>query len=130
MKNITYLDSMPYHEIPELLGSADVGLCLYRNMNYEPYGFHLSPLKLYDYLASELVVIGSKMGQIEEVIKDDRNGYLVDDDVDNMVRLIDYISENPTRAKAVAAEGRKLVTNFYHWDRAADETMGLISECI
>ena len=130
LKNVTYIKSMPYDEIPELLGCADVGLCLYRIMEYEPYGFHFSPLKLYDYLASELVVIGSKLGQIDEVIEDGKNGYLVGDDVEEIVRLIHHICENPAKSKAVATEGRKLVTNFYHWDRAAQETLELIRECI
>jgi glycosyltransferase involved in cell wall biosynthesis len=130
LKNVTYIDSVPYLEIPELLGSADVGLCLYRIMEYEPYGFHLSPLKLYDYLASELVVIGSNLGQIAEVIEDGRNGYLVDDNVNNLVSLLEMISRNPSRAVVMAAEGRKAVENYYHWDRAADDTLELIRECI
>lgn len=130
LKNITYIDSVPYLEIPELLGSADVGLCLYRIMKYEPYGFHLSPLKLYDYLASELIVIGSKMGQIEEVIEDGRNGYLVNDDVNCMVSLLELIGRDSVKAKAMAAEGRNTVKNFYNWDRAANDTLKLIRNCI
>jgi len=130
LTNVTYIDSLPYFEIPELLGSADVGLCLYRIMKYEPYGFHLSPLKLFDYLASELVVIGSKMGQIAEVIDEGKNGYLVDDNVETMVSLLISINGNPARAKVMALEGRKLVTGFYHWDRVAEDTLELIRDCI
>lgn len=130
LTNVTYIDSIPYLEIPELLGSADVGLCLYRMMSYEPYGFHLSPLKLYDYLASELVVIGSNLGQIKEVIRHGDNGYLVDDDVHLIIDLLKRIQESPVRSKEMGKEARKTVTEYYNWDRVADDTLELINDCM
>ena len=61
-------------EIPHLMSTADIAVAPYPRLDHELW---LSPLKLYEYMASGTVVVASEGGQIMDVIEDGRNGLLV-----------------------------------------------------
>ena len=59
--------------IPGLLASMDVAVA-----PYPPAGmFYSSPLKLYEYMAAGLPIVASRIGQVEEVIRDGLTGMLI-----------------------------------------------------
>jgi glycosyltransferase involved in cell wall biosynthesis len=60
-------------EIPGLLASLDVAVAPYPPVSL----FYSSPLKLYEYMAAGLPIVASRIGQVEEVIKDGLTGLLV-----------------------------------------------------
>jgi glycosyltransferase involved in cell wall biosynthesis len=58
--------------IPGLLASMDVAVAPYPPTST----FYSSPLKLYEYMAAGLPIIASRIGQVEEVIRDGLTGML------------------------------------------------------
>lgn len=59
--------------IPGLLASMDVAVAPYPATGT----FYSSPLKLYEYMAAGLPIVASRIGQVEEVIRDGLTGMLI-----------------------------------------------------
>jgi len=120
-ENIIVLDEKDYFEVPTYIASADVGFCLYDN--YSWFGkFYGSSLKLFDYMACGLPVIASGLGQIREVIRHGKNGILVDNSVDEIIKQIFFLKNNPEIARRIGQEARQDVERYYNWERVGEET--------
>lgn len=115
-ENTRYLGRIPYSEIPIYMASANVGLCIYKNIDFYKK-FFFSPLKLFDYMASGLSVIGSNVGQIKLVIEENKNGLLTDTSVDDLIEKILYLKANNELASKMGARGREAVVKRYNWGR-------------
>ena len=128
-ENITLIDPKKYFDLPPYIASAAAGLCLYHDQgwNGKLYG---SPLKLFDYMACGLPVIATDSGQISEVIKDRRNGILVNNDLDKIIDSILFLKNNPEKAKQIGLEARKDIENYYNWERVGEETEKILKNLI
>lgn len=108
--------------LPSFLSHAHVGLCIYNDYNWSPIGFYGSSLKLFDYMAMELVVIASDMGQIAEIIKDGENGLLTDGSIEDIIRKIKYSKEHYVSLTNMRGNARRLVETTYNWEKVAEKT--------
>ncbi len=72
--------------------TMDAALCLRRGIG----GVYGSPLKLFDYMAAGLPVVGTRVGQISEVIEDGVSGYLVgEDDAADVAAALCKLAQDP-----------------------------------
>lgn len=115
--------------LPGFLSFAHVGLCLYKDYSWSPIGFYNSPLKLYDYLSMELIVIGTKMGQIADVLEDGRTGFFTSNDVDDVISKIRHARDAYPSLEPMRAAARQLVVEKYNWENVAGETGKFIEAC-
>jgi glycosyltransferase involved in cell wall biosynthesis len=91
------------HDIPEILAASDLVV----DASYAGLGLTGS---LREALAVETPVIGTSLEGIPELITDGETGLLVPPrNPDALAQAILRVIENPTRAKAMARAGRKLV---------------------
>ncbi len=127
--NIVLMDEKRYFDLPPFIASADAGLCLYHNPGVNGK-FHFSPLKLFDYMACGLPVIATDIGQISDVIKHQRNGILVNNNIDKIVDNILFLKNNPEKAKQIGCEARKDIENYYNWERVGEETEKILKSLI
>jgi glycosyltransferase involved in cell wall biosynthesis len=67
-------------------------------------------------------VIASNMGQISAVIKDNKNGLLTDNRIDDIVEKILKCKNNPNFSENIGNQARKTVIDYYNWDRAVKQT--------
>lgn len=128
--NILFLGPKEYLDMPSYLASADVGLCLYYE---EEFGskFYRSPLKLFDYMASGIPVVATKIGQIAEVVKDGQSGFLIEkNDIGDVVEKILFLKNNPKTAKDMGKKGREAVENYYNWQRVGEETEAVFKQLL
>jgi glycosyltransferase involved in cell wall biosynthesis/GT2 family glycosyltransferase len=126
--NVRYLGRVPYEQMPEYMASADVGLCIYDEIDFYP-AFFFSPLKLYDYMASGIPVIGSMVGQIASAVADYACGVVTDTTADDIVAKILYLKNNPAVAEALGANGRKAVLDQCNWESVVagtEEVMNIV----
>jgi len=114
-ENMLYIGQIPYHTMPVYMASADVGLCIYEHIDFY-HTFFFSPLKLYDYMASGLPVIGSDVGQIKAVVKDHHNGLLTDTSVDSIIKSILHLKRDRALAQEMGFRGREAVIAKYNWN--------------
>lgn len=120
---------VPHAELPFVLAQMDAALCLYRPMPWSPAGFYNSPLKLFDYLAAGLPVVGSRLGQIAEVIEHEQSGLLVGDDANEVAAALERLASNRELRARLAAAGLERVQSAYTWDHTGDR-IGAILETL
>lgn len=127
--NLLFVGQIPYSEISRYVASVDIGLCIYENIDFYK-NFYFSPLKLYDYMASSLPVIGTNFGQIKHVIETYKCGLLTDNTVEDLIEKIMFLKNNPEIASEMGRRGRKAVVEKYNWDNVALQTESILLETI
>lgn len=119
--NVHYYGAVRYDSLPAWLAAMDVGLCLYQP---GPSDFG-SPLKLFDYMASGLAVVGTPQPQVCEIF--DQLGQLdllvPHDDPPALVDLLVALAANRDRVRAQGQAARKLIVDCYNWRRTVAKTL-------
>ncbi len=122
--NVYYHGAEEYDKLPAWLSAMDVGLNMYKSGPAD----YSSPLKLFDYMASGLAVVSTDQPQAREVFQQlGQTDLLVP--TDNPAALADVLRKlaaDRQRGKTQGAAGRKLVIDFYNWQRAARDTLAAI----
>jgi len=124
--NLLMTGPVPYHQVPGYLARAQVGLCLYGDFHWSRFGCYLSPLKLFDYMACGLTVVGSRAGQIAEVIEDGVDGVLTGQDPAEIHAALRHLQTRPDLCRSFGEAARRKVVENYNWRRAAEDTADLL----
>jgi glycosyltransferase involved in cell wall biosynthesis len=122
--NVRYYGAERYEALPHWLSAMHVGLCLYQP-GPSDYG---SPLKLYDYMASGLAVVGTPQPQVQEIFEQlNQTDWLVPhDDPQQLAALLRQLATNRDRIRAQGQAGRKLIVDRFNWRRTVSNTMQAI----
>ncbi len=64
-EKVVFTGLRPYHELPILLKECDIGLAVFRPIRYLKYAF---PLKVVEYMAAGLPVIGAAGTETEKIV--------------------------------------------------------------
>lgn len=112
---VKFTGQVHHKEIPRLIGASDTAVAPVPEMDRDSW---LSPMKLFEYMASEVAIIASNAGQINEVIEHNRNGLLVTPGnplelAGAMKRLI----EDPTLRMQLSHRAREDAVKNYAWER-------------
>ena len=100
-------------EVPGLLASMDAAVAPY---SPQP-NFYFSPLKLFEYMAAELPVVASRIGQVAEVIRDEVNGLLVPPgDPIALAAAIHRLKESPDLGRRLGQAARATVLREHTWN--------------
>ncbi|MAZ41047.1 hypothetical protein CL654_02930 [bacterium] len=100
--NIHFLGHKPFHEVPKYLKAADVlvlpnsGKSFGRRTTHSLYD--TSPIKMFEYMASGVPIVASRLPSIEEVLNE-KNAILVEpDNSKNLAAGIERVLDYPSRA--------------------------------
>jgi glycosyltransferase involved in cell wall biosynthesis len=129
VQNATVLTgAVPADEIPGLLASMDVGVAPYPRLAH----FYFSPLKVYEYLAAGLPVVASRIGQLEQIIRDGHNGLLYPaGDARALASALERLRTAPAWRARLGQEARAQARQKHTWQAAARrllEIAGLTSD--
>ena len=117
---------VPHNEVPKYIAASDVGMMPLRaTLNHNCY----VSFKLFEYWGIGKPVVVSRVAAISEIVKDGINGVLVNPG--NKVDLaggILSILEDPEKAKAMGAKGRKLVEEKYNWQNLMDNEQQIYNQ--
>ena len=104
--NIKFLGTVDYNVLLNFFSITTVHI-------YLTYPFVLS-WSMLEAMAMESLIIGSKTPPVEEVIKNNKNGILVDFfDYNKLSNLINKVLDNPESYKNLKKEARKTIINNY-----------------
>jgi glycosyltransferase involved in cell wall biosynthesis len=127
-ENILCLRAVDYIHLSPIVAACDVCLCLYHNQFGE--NFYLSPMKLFDYMAMAKPVIASELGQIKTIIKNNQNGMLTNNNVDDIVSKIQFLKSHKNKAVAMGKQARTEILKYYNWDRVTRNIEELLIQCV
>ena len=117
-QSVKFIGFQPHSEIPYILNAADIAVAPYHKVENEI--FLGSPMKLFEYMASEVATVASNIGQISEVINDGVNGLLVPpEDPHALASALRTLIENPRLRSQLGQQARK--------DRAGEEVENYFS---
>lgn len=127
--NIIFNGHVENSKIPQIQSSYDILLMPYKNKvlgrGTEDISRWMSPMKMFEYMASGKVIISSSLSVIQEVLNDD-NAYLVNpDNIDEWVNTISHIMKNKQEAILKTKQALKDVQN-YTWQNRANKIMEVI----
>jgi len=126
---IVLAGQVPHADLAGVLARMDAALCLYRPMPWSPAGFYNSPLKLFDYLAAGLAVVGSRLGQIAEVIEDGTSGLLVGDSASEVAAALERLARDRALTERLGAAGLRRLETEYTWNHTGDR-IGAVLETL
>lgn len=114
--------SVPPEAVPRLLASMDVAVA-----PYPPQAeFYFSPLKLYEYMAAGLPVVASRIGQIQEAIRDGVDGVLCPPgDAPALAAALLRLADDPALRVRLGRAARQIVIAERTWSAVAERIIGL-----
>ncbi len=112
--SVRFTGLLAHAEVPELMAAADVAVVPYPVMKHDLW---LSPLKLFEYMASGTAVVASRVGQLKDVIQDNHNGLLVPPgNASAMAAALKRLIDDPTLRLRLGQQARKDAVRKHSWD--------------
>jgi glycosyltransferase involved in cell wall biosynthesis len=111
---VQFVGLVPHAEVPRLITAADVAVAPYPPLQHDLW---LSPLKLFEYMASGVVVVASDVGQLADVVRDSNNGLLVPPgDVSAMAAALAKLISDPALRSRLGQQAREDAVRKHSWE--------------
>ena len=118
-KNLVVTGFVPNAQLPLYQAACDALLMPYQvkvsASSGGDIGKYLSPMKLFEYMASERVILSSDLPVLREVLNPENAILLPPDELDAWYKAILYIKNHPNLAKKLSTQARRDVEK-YTWD--------------
>lgn len=115
----TLTGAIDWRDVPERVAALDVGIMASSNW----YG---SPLKIFEYGAGGVCIVGPRVEPVTEVMRDGEDGVLVTPgDADELERVLLGLVREPERRATLAARFHTRVREEYTWSRVAERIRAL-----
>ena len=124
LANLVITGGLPHEEILRHIDSFDIGLNLFKK---SPLTHGACPIKLFEYMAFKKPVISTR---IQEVQRLDEDFIYWADNVDELVKTITDILDNPAAVTPRVERGHKALMSHYTWPGIADEFLEKVSEAV
>lgn len=109
---------------------SDACVALHPDYPWSDYGFHNSPMKLFEYMACMAPVVTSNRAQMAELIVHGENGLLCDDTPDGILDQLIALRDNPQKAAKVGRRGWDLIQQGMNWKQNARTTLELFQQLV
>lgn len=124
--NIVFVGQIAHTEVKKYLFAADVLLMLW---SWDVPTIHIcSPLKVFEYLAAERIIVGQAFPTITEVLEDGHNALLADPDSFDELRDKMKIALSIDYPNTMSKNARKTVLRQYTWQKRVQEILGHLGE--
>lgn len=119
--NVVFYPPVPYLEVPKYFAAADLGLCLYREIDWSRHGFFFSPLKLFDYAASGVPVLYTDIPELDRVAHS-LGMKVAEADVQDLANKILQLKQDSNLHHQLAEKAQRSVSSYYNWTRVGQQT--------
>ncbi|MFH1307309.1 MAG: glycosyltransferase family 4 protein [archaeon] len=122
-KNILCVGELDYKDLPKYYSACDI--TIFPSL-FEGFG-----IPILESMACKIPIIASKTGEAENIIKNDKNGILID--IGNSTQLYDAIlrlSKSRKLRKRIGTLGRKSILEYYSWNKIAKKYIKLYKEVL
>jgi glycosyltransferase involved in cell wall biosynthesis len=117
-------DLVPVSEVPAYLAACDI---VAMSFPWTPhYAYHMSPLKMFEYMAAEKPILATQLPSVMEVLVDGKNAVLVEpDNPKALAQGIRRIMEDKEFSRRISAQARQDVIT-YTWEERAQKILCFI----
>lgn len=117
--NVIFKGKIPFNEVSYYYRKSKIGLVLLHPI--QKY-LRAIPVKMFEYMANGLPIIGSDLPHIREVVNQSSCGRIVDlGDPKAIWQEIANILNNPEIYKECSLNGKGAIKNTYNWDEMAEK---------
>jgi glycosyltransferase involved in cell wall biosynthesis len=120
-QTVHFLPPVPHDEMPVWQSAADI-LVLPNTGKADISVRHTSPMKLFEYMASERPIVASDLPSIREILPLDAGFYFKPDDPDSLAAAITSVLSSPDRARECVMRAHRTVQS-YTWAKRAERLM-------
>jgi glycosyltransferase involved in cell wall biosynthesis len=121
---IIFIGKVPHAEVPVYLKAFDLLLAPFPSN--EHYSYYMSPLKIFEYMASKRPIIATDLPSLKEILTD--SALLVGPgNADNLKTGISEIFDNKELAESLAEKAFKEVSEKYAWRKRAQNILNEIN---
>jgi len=125
---VTFPGFIAHEKVSRYVNAADIAVVPVPKMQVNMW---LSPMKLFEYMASGKAVIASAMGQIKEVVRDGENGLLVPaGDETALVDALTRLIEDETLRMNLGKQAREDAVNGHSWSQYLKRLENVFNEAI
>ena len=118
VNNVRFLGRVEHKKVRDELLKADVLLALWSNSVKTIE--YCSPLKVFEYMEVEKLIIADGFTPIKEVLTHNVNSLLATpDDFESLCNAIQKVHDNPTSLLGLGVGNRHLISSKYSWDKRA-----------
>ena len=122
--NVYLVGSVSHEEVPRWIRCFDMAFLL-----ADEGAFHYSPLKLYEYLASGCPVVAAQVGEIAQVIPQERGGLLVSPgDAAATADAIVRLARDTALRRRMALEARQVAEGGGSWRTRAEKLLSSLED--
>ncbi|AET70711.1 glycosyltransferase [Desulfosporosinus orientis DSM 765] len=121
--NVHLRGKVPYEQVPSILAGSSIALVpLLPTLNYQK----AIPVKLLEYMAAGLPVVGSRFGYIEEIVQQNQCGLLTEPgDPESLARAVCSLLEDPNKGLKYGHNGWEAFHREYTWEKEQNKLLSL-----
>ena len=118
--------AVPPGEVPGLIASMDAAVAPYPGRS----PFYFSPLKVYEYMATGVPVVASRIGQLIELLEDGRCGVLCPPgEPGALADALARLRREPELRRQLAERARMKILREATWDGVAGRLLAVLERC-
>lgn len=122
-QHVTLTGAVDHDHVPDFIRAFDVALAPYPAAAHT---FYFSPLKIFEYLACGIPVVGARLGQLAELVVDGETGRLYPaGDFNALVACCEAVLADADAARAMGARAAALVRTHHTWTQNARRVVEL-----
>ena len=110
---IHFLGYLPYEELPNTLGCANIFLL---PMADKPYNWGRWPNKMGDYMCMGRPTVANPIGDIKDLMEREEIGLLAGATPEDFAQKIIFLLENPDIAEKLGQNARQVAVEQFNWD--------------
>jgi len=117
-----FTGSVPHSEIPSLLNSMNVAVAPYPKIEK----FYFSPLKVFEYMMAGLPVVASNIGQLNDLIQNEKNGFLYPpENIEALSKILLRLKENSHLRQTIGTAAKAHIIQNHTWDIVVSQILSL-----
>ncbi len=126
--NVQIREHLNRQGIIEAVCASDACVALHPDYPWSPYGFHNSPMKLFEYMACMVPVVTSNRAQMAELIEHRRNGLLCSDAPEDILAQLLWLRDHPDAASDIGRNGWRDIQTRLSWPHNVDMTLRVFEQ--
>lgn len=124
---VYFTGKVPHKEVVKYMKVCDILTAPFPEN--EHYSYYMSPLKIFEYMASNVPILTTNLPSIREILTDGQNSVLANPgDIESIKEGVLKIASNKSFGEQIAKNAYEEVKSKYTWQKRAEQILKFINE--